>query len=60
MIKLKVEDYCQNCDMFEPESTSVIYEYGVVPELTIINTSVFCKNKDICQRMYDRLKAQES
>ena len=60
MIKLKVEDYCQNCDMFEPESTSVIYEYGVTPELTIINTSVFCKNKDICQRMYDRLKTQKS
>lgn len=45
MITLDIKEYCNNCDYFEPEKSSVVYADGNS------YTEVMCKNKSKCDRI---------
>lgn len=54
MIKLEAEDYCQDCDAFEPEAETVKV-FGEPP-----TTHIYCRSARKCNRMYHNiLKAIE-
>lgn len=45
MIKLNIEDYCQDCPMFDAV-TDKLYA-----NCTVLTTYVTCKNKEICNKI---------
>lgn len=48
MIELKVKDYCQDCEAFDPVSdTTKLYELGVTHS---IETTVSCRNARRCEQ----------
>lgn len=49
MIKLNVEDYCQDCPEFEAHADKL---YG---DNRSLNTWVYCEHKKICKRIHDYL-----
>lgn len=49
MIKLNVEDYCQDCPEFEARADKL---YG---DNRSLNTWVYCEHKKICKRIHDYL-----
>ena len=52
MISLNVKPYCDNCDYFEPEKSSVIYADG------ISYVEVMCENRCKCDRIEAYLKSE--
>jgi len=52
MISLAVKPYCNNCDYFEPEKSSVIY----ADENSY--TEVMCKNKRKCDEIEAYLRRE--
>lgn len=52
MIKLVVEEYCQNCPAFDPCAEKL---YTGCEEII---TSVMCENRDRCNKMYECIKSQ--
>lgn len=57
MIRLEVEDYCQNCPAFEPEveHTNIV---DSAFNIQIIETTVTCENKRVCKNLVRYLKKQ--
>lgn len=53
MIKLSVEEYCHDCDDFEPEVTKIYCNDGYDRPF---QQSVRCQNCDRCQHIYLYLK----
>lgn len=53
MIKLNIEDYCQDCPMFEAV-TDKLYA-----NCTVLTTYVTCKNKEICNKIKIYLEAKQ-
>lgn len=53
MITLKVAEYCHKCDQFSPATeVNVLYANGTIYSR---ETTVFCKNKERCQGIYDAI-----
>lgn len=54
MIKLNVSGYCHNCQEFEPTIAKqhVVNDCGKIT----LNTSVCCKHKQQCDRIYNYLR----
>lgn len=60
MIHLEVQDYCQNCDDFEPVKASALHVACVAGGATL-ETFVRCENEKRCKQIYERIvKEQES
>lgn len=57
MIRLIVEDYCQECPDFEPEAVKVTYYSG--DELRAASTEVYCRHKNRCAAVAKYMKSQE-
>lgn len=54
MIKLEVEEYCQNCESFEPDTTSdadTSRTFEGFPAIKIVNTTVTCRYQKRCRMM---------
>ena len=55
MIKLDVQDWCQNCSNFSPEvirgPTKFYDTEGNLVEITMSDTVVGCKSRDFCQQV---------
>ena len=60
MIKLEVEDYCQNCPNFEAKLEKDSIVAGISPTITINETIVRCKYETMCENMYRHIKECES
>lgn len=54
MIKLNIEDYCQNCPDFEPKKEVMTYFSG--DKVIERHTTVYCKYKDRCASIARYLK----
>lgn len=54
MIKLSVEEYCWNCDGFEP----VVDKYKSIYESEGSTTTITCENKNRCRAIYRFIKKQ--
>ena len=52
MISLAVKPYCDNCDYFEPEKSSVVY----ADEVSYIE--VMCENRRKCDRIEEYLRCE--
>lgn len=60
MIHLEVQDYCQNCDDFEPVKASALHVACVAGGATL-ETFVRCENEKRCKQIYEHIvKEQES
>lgn len=56
MIELVIEDYCQNCNMFEADVDRIRgYSDG---RKIYTDTTISCKNKDLCNNMKNYLKKE--
>lgn len=55
MIRLEVEDYCQDCDEFKP-AAEVIESYSIAIEGKRCLTCVRCKHEHRCREMIRYLK----
>lgn len=55
MIRLEVEDYCQNCIEFDPEKEVIAKQYMESKDEEYL-TFVTCKNADKCRRLIKYLK----
>ena len=55
MIKLDVQDWCQNCSNFSPEVISGPIKFydteGNLAEIAMSDTVVGCKLRDFCQQV---------
>lgn len=55
MIKLDVQDWCQNCANFSPEVISGPAKFydteGNLVEIAMSDTVVGCKSRDFCQQV---------
>ena len=56
-ILLKVESYCDNCDLFEPRTEKMAIT-TITDEVKVCNTVVTCINKTRCENIYKRIKAE--
>lgn len=56
-ILLKVESYCDNCDLFEPKTEKTAL-YSTADELEVCNTVVTCTSRRRCKELYKRIKAE--
>lgn len=59
MIKLKVEDYCSNCDEFEPTSVVVTNTYNDYLHCKTVverNTTVMCEHRERCRCIHEYIK----
>lgn len=56
MIKLDVDDYCQNCGNFEAEITTI--EKGYTWQEKSYDTIITCKNRDKCKEAMEYLKSK--
>ena len=57
MIKLDVDDNCQECGNFEAES--VTFEKGYIGKgMLSYHTIITCKNRDKCKKMMEYLKSK--
>lgn len=56
MIEVEVEDYCQNCEDFNPDCTPVKLCGGGVP--LVVNTVIKCQNRSRCRQMYEYLRME--
>lgn len=54
MITLCIEDYCQNCPMFEAEAFKDSYEDGM--GLDCYDTNICCKYDERCEEQLKYLK----
>lgn len=55
MISLIVEEYCQNCPEFHPESiTNALYIDNMDGREIACFTNVFCMHKDTCAKHFDK------
>lgn len=54
MIRLVVEDYCQNCPDFEPEARDVSFIRCCERGETLCD--VVCVNREKCAMLYSHLK----
>lgn len=54
MIRLHVEEYCQDCDQFSPSTETQVMYAGNGPYLR--DTTVYCKNRDRCRGIYEIIK----
>ena len=52
MIHLSVEEYCHECERFEPRAAMLLSNGA--------HTLVTCKHKDVCRQMYEYLKWQKT
>lgn len=53
MIELKVEDYCQECTQFEPESdTSKLFDENKV----LVHTRIMCTHRHFCNHIYKMIE----
>lgn len=62
MIRLEVEDYCQNCSKFEPDvdRSPVLYrDYDPEPYALIGDTIIRCEYRHICERAIRVTKGEE-
>jgi hypothetical protein len=50
MIKLEIEDYCQDCPYFDEVSINRIYA-----DNGLLATCIRCGHRDICSRIHDYL-----
>lgn len=57
MIRLIVEEYCQDCPDFKPVAEKTNYYAGDVRAMC--NTVVHCKYKDRCAAVAEWMKAQK-
>lgn len=55
VIRLEVEDYCQNCIEFDPEKEVIAKQYMESKDEEYL-TFVTCKNADRCRRLMKHLK----
>ena len=62
MIKLKIEEYCNNCPDFEPDvekDTKVIDDYSLVyhsgPKIQV-TTNIYCKRRLCCRCLRDSIR----
>lgn len=56
MITLKVEPYCENCNLFEAESdTTAIYSANTLYHRETIIT---CTNRKKCKELYEYIKQE--
>ena len=53
MISLNVKPYCDNCDYFEPEISSIMYA-----DNSSRMVEVMCKNKRKCDRIEEYLRCE--
>jgi len=59
MIKLEVEDYCQNCPNFEVYTdtcTTVGYGDGI-GRFSLTDHTISCKYREVCIEIHDYIKA---
>jgi len=57
MIKLLVEDYCQDCANFDPAAcTNTVMREGGEDQVV---TQVYCKQRQMCARLVRRYKDKE-
>lgn len=59
MITLIVEDYCQECPMFEPDINREIAGSWDGSRI-VLDTTVFCKSAYKCREMQKHFEKQES
>lgn len=57
MIRLIVEDYCQDCPDFEPVAEKTNLYSG--QDVCMVNTEVYCKYKDRCASVAKWMKEKE-
>lgn len=58
MIRLDVENYCQECGDFEPGKATVILYAGDEPISR--TTSVYCKYRDLCASIAKYLEEKKT
>lgn len=54
MIKLEVEDYCQDCESFVPDTSNdsdTTKTYAGFPSVKIVNTIITCHYRRRCANM---------
>jgi hypothetical protein len=56
MIRLQVEDYCQNCEEFKPETQ--VMSRGYVGMNSKVDTTIQCSNAKKCERLCEYLKKE--
>ena len=56
MIRLQVENYCQNCEEFEPETQ--VMSMGYVGMNSKVDTTIRCSNAQKCERICKYLKKE--
>ena len=57
MIRLCVEDYCQDCNGFEPaSSTNTLYKEGGREEVV---TQVYCRHRQMCAKLVKRYEKED-
>lgn len=54
MIKVDVEEYCENCENFEPEAQTLTATNCMGEK--ICNTTVKCRYRTMCKRVHDNLR----
>lgn len=57
MIKLEVEEYCDNC----PEFDAHVEKYALFPDFSkkkYFNTNITCEHKDKCERLKDMIEKE--
>lgn len=57
-ILLKIESYCDNCDLFEPKTEKTALYSTVDCEVEVCNTIVTCTSRTRCKELYKRIKAE--
>lgn len=55
MIKLEVEEYCENCRYFAPEKECIAMMTND-EAVSAVETIIFCKDRKRCANMYKVLK----
>jgi len=56
MIRLQVEDYCQNCEEFKPETQ--VMSRGYVGTGCKVDTTIRCRDAQKCERLCEYLKKE--
>lgn len=58
MIELKLEPYCENCAQFEAEVKKHNYCTSGDRSITVNETSILCKNRNLCRNLKNYLKRE--
>ena len=59
MIRVSVENYCNECRYFEADVTNPTVIRNGIRELVIGDTIIECTHRELCERLAEYLKEKE-